>query len=82
MIMIGKIYYTVNNENVSRTITRALKINDQSSIKRTSETLEKALKICVWLDCENQKTTIQYCEYDIIREIDPEFSDFWEVEIC
>ena len=80
MIMIGKIHYTVNNE--CRTITRALKINDQSSIKKTSETLEKALKICVWLDCENQKTTIQYCEYDIIREIDPKFSDFWEVEIC
>ena len=80
MIMIGKIHYTVNNE--SRTITRALKINDQLSIKKTSETLEKALKICVWLDCENQKTTIQYCEYDIIREIDPEFSDFWEVKTC
>ena len=80
MIMIGKIHYTVNNER--RTITRALKINDQSSIKKTSETLEKALKICVWLDCENQKTTIQYCEYDIIREIDPAFSEFWEVKIC
>ena len=80
MIMIGKIHYTVNNER--RTITRALKINDQSSIKKTSETLEKALKICVWMDCENQKTTIQYSEYDIIREIDPKFSDFWEVEIC
>lgn len=80
MIMIGKIHYTVNNER--RTITRALKINDQSTIKKTSETLEKALKICVWMDCENQNTTIQYIEYDIIREIDPEFSDFWEVEIC
>ena len=80
MIMIGKIHYTVNNER--RTITRALKINDQSTIKKTSETLEKALKICVWMDSENQKTTIQYCEYDIIREIDPEFSDFWEVKIC
>ena len=80
MIMIGKVHYTVNNEY--RTITRALKINDQSSIKKTSETLEKALKICVWLDCENQKTTIQYCEYDIIREIDPEFSEFWEVKTC
>ena len=80
MIMIGKIHYTVKNE--SRTITRALKINDKSTIKKTSETLEKALKICVWLNCENQKTTIQYIEYDIIREIDPEFSDFWEVEIC
>ena len=80
MIMIGKIHYTVNNE--LRTITRALKINDQSSIKKTSETLEKALKICVWLNCENQKTTIKYTEYDIIREIDPEFSDFWKVEIC
>ena len=80
MIMIGKIHYTVKNE--SRTITRALKINDQLSIKKTSETLEKALKICVWMNCENQKTTIQYIEYDIIREIDPEFSDFWEVEIC
>ena len=80
MIMIGKIHYTVNNEY--RTITRALKINDQSSIKKTSETLEKALKICVWLDCENQKTNIQYCEYDIIREIDPNFSDFWEVKTC
>ena len=80
MIMIGKIHYTVNNER--RTITRALKINDQSSIKKTTETLEKALKICVWLDSENQKTTIQYCEYDIIREIDPEFSEFWEVKIC
>lgn len=80
MIMIGKIHYTVNNER--RTITRALKINDQSSIKKTSETLEKALKICVWMDCENQNTTIQYIEYDIIREIDPEFSDFWEVKIC
>ena len=80
MIMIGKIHYTVNNDR--RTITRALKINDQSSIKKTSETLEKALKICVWLDCENQKTNIQYCEYDIIREIDPNFSDFWEVKTC
>ena len=80
MIMIGKIHYTVNNER--RTITRALKINDQSTIKKTSETLEKALKICVWMDSENQKTTIQYCEYDIIREIYPEFSDFWEVKIC
>ena len=80
MIMIGKIHYTVNND--SRAITRALKINDQSTIKKTTETLEKALKICVWMDSENQKTTIQYCEYDIIREIDPEFSDFWEVEIC
>ena len=80
MIMIGKIHYTVNNER--RTITRALKINDQSTIKKTSETLEKALKICVWLDCENQKTNIQYCEYDIIREIDPEFSEFWEVKTC
>ena len=80
MIMIGKIYYTVNNE--SRTITRALKINDKSSIKKTSETLEKALKICVWLDCENQKTTIQYCECDIIKEINPEFSEFWEVKTC
>ena len=80
MIMIGKIHYTVNNER--RTITRALKINDQSNIKKTSETLEKALKICVWMNCENQKTTIQYIEYDIIREIDPEFSDFWEVKIC
>ena len=80
MIMIGKIYYTVNNER--RTITRALKINDQSTIKKTTETLEKALKICVWMDSENQKTTIQYCEYDIIREIDPEFSEFWEVKIC
>ena len=82
MIMIGKIYYTVNNENESRTITRALKINDQSSIKNTMETLVKALKLCVWMDSENQKTTIQYCEYDIIREIDQEFSDFWEVKIC
>ena len=80
MIMIGKIHYTVNNER--RTITRALKINDQSNIKKTSETLEKALKICVWMNCENQKTTIKYIEYDIIREIDPEFSDFWEVKIC
>ena len=80
MIMIGKIHYTVNNDR--RTITRALKINVQSSIKKTTETLEKALKICVWMDSENQKTTIQYCEYDIIREIDPEFSDFWEVKIC
>ena len=80
MIMIGKIHYTVNNER--RTITRALKINDQSSIKKTTETLEKALKFCVWMDSENQKTTIQYCEYDIIREISPEFSDFWEVKIC
>ena len=80
MIMIGKIHYTVNNER--RTITRALKINDQSSIKKTSETLEKALKICVWMNCENQKTDIQYIEYDIIREIDPEFSDFFEVRIC
>ena len=80
MIMIGKIHYTVNNER--KTITRALKINDQSSIKKNSETLEKALKICVWLDCENQKTTIQYSEYDIIREIDPEFSEFWEVKTC
>ena len=78
MIMIGKIHYTVNKER--RTITRALKINDQSSIKKTSETLEKALKICAWLDCENKKTIIQYCEYDIIREIDPEYSDFWEVK--
>ena len=80
MIMIGKIHYTVNNEH--RIITRALKINDQSTIKKTTETLEKALKICVWMDSENQKTAIQYCEYDIIREIDPEFSDFWEVKIC
>ena len=80
MIMIGKIHYTVNNEY--RTITRALKINDQSTIKKISETLEKALKICVWMDSENQKTTIQYCEYDIIREIDPEFSEFWEVKTC
>ena len=80
MIMIGKMHYTVNNEY--RTITRALKINDQSSIKKTSETLEKALKICVWMNCENQKTTIQYFEYDIIREIDPEFSEFWEVKTC
>ena len=80
MIMIGKIHYTVNNER--RTITRALKINDQSTIKKTTETLEKALKICVWMDSENQKTTIQYCEFDIIREIDPEFSDFWEVKTC
>ena len=80
MIMIGKIHYTVNNKY--RTITRALKINDQSSIKKTTETLEKALKICAWMDSENQKTTIQYCEYDIIREIDPEFSDFWEVKTC
>ena len=80
MIMIGKIHYTVNNEH--KTITRAFKINDQSTIKKTTETLEKALKICVWMDSENQKTTIQYCEYDIIREIDPEFSEFWEVKIC
>ena len=80
MIMIGKMHYIVNNEY--RTITRALKINDQSTIKKTTETLEKALKICVWMDSENQKTTIQYCEYDIIREIDPEFSDFWEVKTC
>ena len=80
MIMIGKMHYIVNNEY--RTITRALKINDQSSIIKTSETLEKALKICVWLDCENQKTNIQYCEYDIIREIDPKFSEFWEVKTC
>ena len=80
MIMIGKIHYTVNNEH--RTITRAFKINDQSSIKKTTETLEKALKICAWMDSENQKTTIQYCEYDIIREIDPEFSEFWEVKTC
>ena len=82
MIMIGKIYYTVNNENVSRTITRALKINDQSSIKNTMETLVKALKLCVRMDCENQKTTILYIEYDIIREIDPKFSDFVEVKTC
>ena len=80
MIMIGKIHYTVNNEH--RIITRALKINDQSTIKKTTETLEKALKICVWMDSENQKTAIQYCEYDIIREIDTEFSDFWEVKTC
>ena len=80
MIMIGKIHYTVNNEH--RTITRALKINVQSSIKNITKTLEKVLKICVWLDCENQKTTIQYCEYDIIREIDPAFSEFWEGKIC
>ena len=80
MIMIGKIHYTVKNER--RTITRALKINDKSTIKKTSETLEKALKICVWLNCENKNTTIQYIEYDIISEIEPEFSDFLGVEIC
>lgn len=70
MIMIGKVQYTVEMEQ--RTIWRAMRVDDQNQFKNTREKLEKALKILVWIDSD-ETTKIKCFEYDVIREIDPNF---------
>lgn len=73
MIMIGTVHYMVNKER--RTMTRALRIDDKLGIRKTNETLEKALQICAMMNAKNENLSIQFSEFDIIREIDPNFSD-------
>lgn len=76
MIMTGVLHYTQNNKKKS--ITRAMRL-DNGTIKENCEKLGKWLKVRAIV--ESGKTedfpTFDYCEFDILREIDPEI----EIEI-
>ena len=76
MIMTGTLHYTQNNEK--KTITRAMRL-DSGTMKENCEKLGKWLKVRAIV--ESKKTeelpTFDYCEFDILREIDPQI----EIEI-
>lgn len=76
MIMTGTLHYTQNNEK--KTIIRAMRL-DSGTMKENCEKLEKWLKVRAIV--ESKKTeelpTFDYCEFDILREIDPQI----EIEI-
>lgn len=76
MIMTGTLHYTQNNEK--KTITRAMRL-DSGTMKENCEKLGRWLKVCAIV--ESKKTdeipTFDCCEFDILREIDPQI----EIEI-
>ena len=76
MIMTGVLHYTQNNEK--KAITRAMRW-DNGTLKENCEKLERWLKVRAIV--ESGKTedfpTFDYCEFDILREIDPQI----EIEI-
>ena len=76
MIMTGTLHYTQNNEK--KTITRAMRL-DNGTMKENSEKLGRWLKVCTILESKktDEFTTFDYCEFDILREIDPQI----EIEI-
>ena len=70
MIMTGTLHYTQNNEK--KTITRAMRL-DSGTMKENCEKLGRWLKVRAIV--ESKKTdelpTFDFCEFDILREIDP-----------
>ena len=70
MIMTGTLHYTQNNEK--KTITRAMRL-DSGTMKENCEKLVRWLKARAIV--ESKKTdefpTFDFCEFDILREIDP-----------
>ena len=76
MIMTGTLHYTQNDEK--RTITRAMRL-DSGTMKENCEKLGRWLKVRAIV--ESKKTdelpTFDFCEFDILREIDPKI----EIEI-
>ena len=76
MIMTGTLHYTQNNEK--KTITRAMRL-DSGTMKENCEKLGRWLKVRAIV--ESKKTdelpTFDYCEFDILREIDQKI----EIEI-
>ena len=76
MIMTGTLHYTQNNKK--KTITRAMRL-DSGTMKENCEKLGKWLKVRAIV--ESKKTDefpiFDYCEFDILREIDPQI----EIEI-
>ena len=76
MIMTGTLHYTQNNEK--KTITRAMRL-DSGTMKENCEKLGRWLKVRAIV--ESKKTdkfpTFDYCEFDILREIDSKI----EIEI-
>ena len=73
MIMTGTLHYTQNNKK--KTITRAMRL-DSGTMKENCEKLGKWLKVRAILETE-EFPTFDYCEFDILREIDPQI----EIEI-
>lgn len=76
MIMIGTLHYTQNNEK--KTITRAMRL-DNGTMKENCEKLGKWLKVRAIVVSEktDEFPTFVCCEFDILREIDPQI----EIEI-
>ena len=76
MIMTGTLHYTQNNEK--KAITRAMRL-DSGTMKENCQKLGKWLKVRAIV--ESKKTdelpTFDFCEFDILREIDPKI----EIEI-
>lgn len=76
MIMIGTLHYTQNDEK--KTMTRAMRL-DSGTMKENCEKLGKWLKVRAIVESKNtdEIPTFDYCEFDILREIDPQI----EIEI-
>ena len=76
MIMTGTLHYTQNDEK--KTITRAMRL-DSGTMKENCEKLGRWLKVraIVELKKTDEFPTFDYCEFDILLEIDPQI----EIEI-
>ena len=76
MIMTGTLHYTQNNKK--KTITRAMRL-DSGTMKENCEKLGRWLKVraIVELEKTDEFPTFDYCEFDILREIDTQI----EIEI-
>ena len=76
MIMTGTLHYTQNNEK--KTVTRAMRL-DSGTMKENCEKLGKWLKVRAIVESgkTDELPTFDYCEFDILREIDPQI----EIEI-
>ena len=76
MIMTGTLHYTQNNEK--KTITRAMRL-DSGTMKENCDKLVRWLKVCAIVESKetDEFPTFDSCEFDILREIDPEI----EIEI-
>ena len=76
MIMTGTLHYIQNNKE--KTITRAMRL-DSGTMKENCEKLGRWLKARAIVESEktDEFPTFHYCEFDILREIDPQI----EIEI-
>ena len=76
MIMTSTLHYTQNDEK--KTITHAIRL-DNGTMKENCEKLGKWLKVRAIVESKNtdEFPTFDYCEFDILLEIDPKI----EIEI-